>query len=185
MILYFFAFVSSYQYRVCKTANSITTNCTYEEWDGESALIPCSLVPSDYRECMSRSLKKFQKYFPDMTEEGKLLPDDGCDSNYDNFNAFGVAVCQPLRGIECLGEKYFVVNDFRCYKEGTYSYITTMIISLFFGFFGADRFYLGYPMLGVIKLITFGGCGIWYFADLIMLLKGNLNPCFGTFRNSY
>jgi hypothetical protein len=29
------------------------------------------------------------------------------------------------------------------------------------GWLGADMFYLGLPLLGVLKLITGGGCGIW------------------------
>lgn len=43
--------------------------------------------------------------------------------------------------------------------------LTGTIISWYAGCIGADRFYRGEIGLGVIKLITFGGFGIWYLID--------------------
>lgn len=53
------------------------------------------------------------------------------------------------------------------------SFITTWILSLLLGTFGADRFYLGKTGSGVAKLLTAGGLGIWALVDLIMTLTGN------------
>ena len=47
-------------------------------------------------------------------------------------------------------------------------------LSLFAGGLGADRFYLGYRWLGLLKLVTLGGLGLWAFADFISLLNDNL-----------
>jgi TM2 domain-containing membrane protein YozV len=41
-----------------------------------------------------------------------------------------------------------------------------LIISFLAGYFGLDRFYRGQVALGVIKLITMGGFGIWYLVDV-------------------
>jgi TM2 domain-containing membrane protein YozV len=43
------------------------------------------------------------------------------------------------------------------------------LLSLFLGTLGIDRFYLGYTGLGIAKLLTLGGCGIWALIDFIMI----------------
>jgi TM2 domain-containing membrane protein YozV len=44
--------------------------------------------------------------------------------------------------------------------------LTILIISFLAGYFGLDRFYRGEVALGVIKLITCGGFGVWYLVDV-------------------
>jgi TM2 domain-containing membrane protein YozV len=39
------------------------------------------------------------------------------------------------------------------------------LLSWSIGYFGADRFYKGDVGLGVLKLVTFGGVGIWWLVD--------------------
>lgn len=58
-------------------------------------------------------------------------------------------------------------------------YLTASLLSLFLGGFGVDRFYLGYTGLGILKLITFGGCGVWYLIDLILVITGSLKSSNG------
>jgi hypothetical protein len=58
-------------------------------------------------------------------------------------------------------------------------WLATLLISFFVGWFGIDRFYLGYTGLGILKLITFGGCGVWYLVDLILIVMGRLDDANG------
>lgn len=48
-------------------------------------------------------------------------------------------------------------------------WLVALILSILLGWFGIDRFYMGHGWLGFFKLITFGGLGIWWIIDIIMI----------------
>ena len=48
--------------------------------------------------------------------------------------------------------------------------VLALVLSIFVGEFGVDRFYTGDTLLGVLKLITGGGCGVWWFIDLFLIM---------------
>ncbi len=59
------------------------------------------------------------------------------------------------------------------------SQAVAFVLSAFVGGFGVDRFYLGYVGLGIIKLLTCGGCGIWTLVDFIILGLGRMHDAQG------
>jgi TM2 domain-containing membrane protein YozV len=46
--------------------------------------------------------------------------------------------------------------------------LVTMLLSWILGELGIDRFYRGQIGLGVLKLLTAGGAGIWWLVDAII-----------------
>lgn len=57
---------------------------------------------------------------------------------------------------------------------------TALILSILVGGLGADRFYLGYAGMGVLKLLTVGCLGVLWIIDIINIATGKLKPADGS-----
>lgn len=60
------------------------------------------------------------------------------------------------------------------------SKLLAVLLALFGGAFGADRFYLGYLGLGVLKLLTAGGMGLWLIIDVVLVAADAVRPADGS-----
>ena len=70
-------------------------------------------------------------------------------------------------------------------QPGGKSFVVTWLLALLLGGLGIDRFYLGKIGTGILKLITFGGCGIWALIDLIFVLVGHTRDSGGRLLYGY
>lgn len=58
-------------------------------------------------------------------------------------------------------------------------WIIAILLSVLVGGLGVDRFYVGHVGLGVLKLITCGGVGIWALIDIVLFALRKVNDSNG------
>ncbi len=58
-------------------------------------------------------------------------------------------------------------------------WLTTLLLCIFLGGLGIHRFYTGHTGIGVVQLLTGGGCGIWAIIDLIQIITGDFRDANG------
>ncbi len=76
------------------------------------------------------------------------------------------------------GGHWFAAQDL----PGVFSpkdWTTALLLAVLVGSLGVDQFYLGNTGLGVAKLLTLGGCGIWALVDIIRIATNNVTDAQG------
>lgn len=69
--------------------------------------------------------------------------------------------------LERIDDTKYIAIQSASYKSDT----TLLIVSIFLGGFGVDRFMLGQTGAGIGKLLTGGGCTIWWLIDIFTIMK--------------
>lgn len=67
---------------------------------------------------------------------------------------------------------------------GDKSQLVALLLVIFVGVLGIHRMYLGYIGIGIIQLLTAGGCGVWALIDLIRIITGDLGPKDGSYTDT-
>jgi len=60
-----------------------------------------------------------------------------------------------------------------------------LLLAVFLGVFGAHRFYGGKATSAVLQIFTLGGLGIWWLADIIMIVTGSFRDDDGRLLSSW
>ena len=89
--------------------------------------------------------------------------------------------CETAPGIVCKesGNRTFT-QEVPCKWTNGYDFDTALLLSIFLGFFGADRFYLGYPALGVLKFSTLGFFFLGHLLDIVLIASQVVGPADGS-----
>ena len=83
-----------------------------------------------------------------------------------NQNKFSAMDMMQIRGqLQNMTPAQLMAVNSVNYKSPTVS----LLLSIFLGGLGIDRFYVGDTGLGILKLLTGGGFGVWWLIDLFVI----------------
>jgi len=101
----------------------------------------------------------------------------GCGS--DNFARIQ---CRAAENLTCegIGANQTFTKTVRCHHTNGKEFKTALLLSIFFGWLGIDRFYLGYVAVGLFKLFTFGFFFIFHLIDIILIALQVVGPADGS-----
>lgn len=86
----------------------------------------------------------------------------------------GTRFCQSCGAEVALNAEICVKCGVKLARGGDKDWVVALVLSLFAGSFGVDRFYLGYVGWGILKLVTLGACGVWWLIDLVLIAMNKL-----------
>jgi len=104
----------------------------------------------------------------------------GC--NLVNGTGKAPITCEAIPGIICnesCNQNFTRYED--CKWTNGYQFDTALLLSVFLGMFGADRFYLGYPAIGLLKFSTLGFFFIGHLVDIILIASQTVGPADGSY----
>ena len=59
------------------------------------------------------------------------------------------------------------------------SWWVALFLSIFLGYLGIDRFYIGRTRSAIVKMVTLGALGVWWLSDIILILSDYRKDAWG------
>ncbi|EPB66597.1 TM2 domain protein [Ancylostoma ceylanicum] len=93
--------------------------------------------------------------------------------------------CKVASGIICRGllngTRFFYLEvPNACSYHAHLHHSTALLLSIFFGFLGIDRMYLGYYAVGIVKMFSLGGLFVLWLIDVVLIALQLLQPADGS-----
>jgi TM2 domain-containing membrane protein YozV len=93
--------------------------------------------------------------------------------------------CEVASGVACISDLGVATNttfqkDIHCDFTSGKQYRTALLLAIFLGWLGVDRFYLGFPAIGLFKLCTSGFMFLFHLVDVILIALQIVGPSDGT-----
>lgn len=85
-----------------------------------------------------------------------------------------IAVKKAIKPIQKMVKENKSSTNYTETKLTDSEFFVALLLLVFLGALGIHRFYLGYPLYGLLMLFTAGGCGILLLIDLVLLLTGGI-----------
>uniref|UniRef100_A0A0M3I0H5 TM2 domain-containing protein n=2 Tax=Ascaris TaxID=6251 RepID=A0A0M3I0H5_ASCLU len=117
-------------------------------------------------------------------EEPVISPQTQLPETCERDNSIRV-ICEVATDIECIGLENGTTRFEKripngCAYSSGLQHSTALLLSVFLGWLGIDRFYLGYYAIGFLKMFSLGCFTILYLADIVMIALQLLGPADGT-----
>ena len=138
------------------------------------ALACMSIVSLNARENSIESIPEIEgTYMEEVLQQNILVTSSVLDKefmmtnflleNQKKFNTVDLMVIKEQ--LDKLSDKQLFMLNSMDFKDPTVS----LVLSVLVGGLGIDRFYIGDTGLGVLKLITGGGLGVWWLVDMFVI----------------
>ncbi|CAF3057229.1 unnamed protein product [Rotaria sp. Silwood2] len=159
-----------YRDEIIVSSNEIE-HLLYDDRNPYSPFVECQFLSSDYYQCESVEDIPENETRSCQKKNGRRF--GGEKSTEVEHTSI---LCRIYDGIQCKGNRSFIIDNVPCIKYSSHYFISTLLYSIFLGLFAVDRFSLGHIGIAVGKMITLGGLGLWWIIDIILLISGKLMP---------
>lgn len=138
------------------------------------ALACMSIVSLNARENSIESLPEIERtYMEEVLQQNILVTSSVLDKEFimtnfliENQKKFKTVDLMVIKEqLDKLSDKQLFMLNSMDFKDPTVS----VVLSVLVGGLGIDRFYIGDTGLGVLKLITGGGLGVWWLVDMFVI----------------
>lgn len=138
------------------------------------ALACMSIFSLNARENSIESLPEIEgTYMEEVLQQNILVTSSVLDKDFlmtnfliENQKKFNTMDLMAIKEhLDKMSDKQLYMLNSMDFKDPTISLLLSVIV----GGFGIDRFYIGDTGLGVLKLLTGGGLGVWWIVDMFVI----------------